>query len=160
MHDNISEIVQKILFLVVGIGLTVTFLYFGTDLFDSKMEQATEMNSETDDLIANVRDGKFTRYEDAEVSGSEVLNVIKKYKREDFGILVTIGSTTTNYCKALTGSASTGYTLGTGEGAGVIKDAKDITKPTLYINPTRNYMGEVCYDNQGNIVGLHFTLEN
>ena len=160
MHDNISEIVQKILFLVVGIGLTVTFLYFGPDLFDTKMEQANEMNSETDELIANVRDGKFTRYDDAEVSGSEVLNVIKKYKREDFGILVTIGSTTTNYCKALTGSASTGYTLGTGEGTGVIKDAKDITKPTLYINPTRNYIGEVCYDNQGNIVGLHFTLEN
>lgn len=160
MHDNMSDIVRMILIAVVSIGLTITLLYFFTDVFNSKMDQANEMNSEADDLLANVRDGKFTRYEDAEVSGSEVLNVIKKYKSEDFGVLVTIGSTTTNYCKALTGSASAGYTLGTGEGAGVIKDAKDITKPTLYINPTRNYIGEVCYDNQGNIVGLHFTLEN
>lgn len=160
MHDNMSDIVRMILIAVVSIGLTVTLLYFFTDVFDSKMGQLNEMNSESDEMVANVRDGKYTRYEDTEVSGSEVLNLIKKYKREDFGILVTIGSTTTNYCKALTGSASAGYTLGTGQGSGSLADAKDITKPTLYINPTRNYSGEVCYDNQGNIVGLHFTLEN
>ncbi|MCI7130099.1 MAG: hypothetical protein MSA09_06025 [Lachnospiraceae bacterium] len=160
MHDNMSDIVRIIIIAVVSIGLTVTLLYFFTDVFDSKMGQLNEMNSESDEMVANVRDGKYTRYEDTEVSGSEVLNLIKKYKREDFGILVTIGSTTTNYCKALTGSASAGYTLGTGQGSGSLADAKDITKPTLYINPTRNYSGEVCYDNQGNIVGLHFTLEN
>ena len=160
MHDNMSDIVRIIIIAVVSIGLTVTLLYFFTDVFDSKMGQLNEMNSESDEMVANVRDGKYTRYEDTEVSGSEVLNLIKKYKREDFGILVTIGSTTTNYCKALTGSASAGYALGTGQGSGSLADAKDITKPTLYINPTRNYSGEVCYDNQGNIVGLHFTLEN
>lgn len=160
MHDSVSEIVQKILMFAVGIGLCVAFLVFGTDTFNSKMDQANEMNSESDEMIANVRDSKYTRYEDTAVSGSEVLNLIKKYKREDFGILVTIGSTTTNYCKSLTGSASAGYTLGTGQGAGTLTDAKDITKPMMYINPTRNYTGEVCYDNQGNIVGLHFTLEN
>ena len=160
MHDNMSDIVRIIIIAAVSIGLTVTLLYFFTDVFDSKMGQLNEMNSESDEMVANVRDGKYTRYEDTEVSGSEVLNLIKKYKREDFGILVTIGSTTTNYCKALTGSASAGYTLGTGQGSGSLADAKDITKPTLYINPTRNYSGEVCYDNQGNIVGLHFTLEN
>jgi flagellar basal body P-ring protein FlgI len=43
---------------------------------------------------------------------------------------------------------------------GSIADAKDITKPTLYINPTKKFDGAVLKDAAGNIIGLHFTLNN
>lgn len=115
------------------------------------------------DLMSEIDEEEFTRYQSTSVSGSEILNLIKRYDGDDVGIIVTIvtgnTSTSTCYCKGLSctngvAAYSESATLGT------IADAKDVTKTSKYINPTKKFEGEVLRDSADNIIGLHFTLSN
>lgn len=156
-----SKAVQNFLMFLAGLGATVLFIVFAwskIQVFQSQSEQQVE---ESLTVLSEIENEKFNRYQDATVSGSEVLNLIKRYDDGEIGIIVTIStgstSTSTCYCKGLSctngvASYSSSVTLGT------VADAKDVTKTTKYINPTKKFKGEVLEDAAGNIVGLHFTL--
>lgn len=133
------------------------------NIFKNARSGLTNQSDKTFEVISEIENEEFTRYQDTNVSGSEVLNLIKRYDGSNVGIIVTIAtgntSSSTCYCKGLSCSNgvaaySDSVTLGT------VPDAKDVTKTAKYINPTKQFSGEVLQDSAGNIVGLHFTLKN
>lgn len=138
-------------------------ILIGWNIFKPASSALTTQAGKTMEIVNEIENEEFTRYQDTNVSGSEVLNLIKRYDGSNIGIIVTIAtgntSTSTCYCKGLSCSNgvaaySDSVTLGT------VPDAKDVTKTAKYINPTKQFSGEVLQDSAGNIVGLHFTLKN
>ena len=102
-------------------------------------------------LNAEFAESDKTIYDGVTVSGSEVLNVIKKYQGKSFGILVRTNKIETYYgvvfnpdSGALTGQAGKAYT--------------DAINPVNdhYINPYGNFKGRVVRDANNVIVGLVF----
>lgn len=156
-----SKSLQNFLELVAGIGAIVIFIVLAWAGIQVYQNHAQKQMDKGATVMAEIDNEEFNRYQDASVSGSEILNLIKRYDGSNTGIIVTITasgtSTSTCYCKGLSctnGVAS--YSDSTSLGS--IADAKDVTKTSKYINPTKKFMGEVLKDSAGNIIGLHFTL--
>lgn len=158
-----GKTLQNFMMLLAGIGAVVIFIVLAWAGIQVYLSQTQEQLDKGATVLAEINNDEFTRYQDASVSGSEVLNLIKRYDGSNTGIIVTISaggtSTSTCYCKGLSctngvASFSDSTTLGT------ITDAKDVTKTSKYINPTKKFTGEVLKDAAGNIIGLHFTLAN
>lgn len=160
MEDNPTT--RMILF-AVGLGICFLTALFAYKSWKAAQSHAQNQVDKAFDVMSEIENDEYNRYQDASVSGSEVLNLIKRYDGKDIGIIVTIstGNTTTStcYCKGLSctngvASYNDATTLGS------ITDAKDVTKTSKYINPTKTFLGEVLMDSAENIVGLHFTLNN
>lgn len=158
-----SDTIKKALEGAAIIGVAALLIITLWAMFKPANDKLSKQAEKTFEVISEIENEEFTRYQDADVSGSEVLNLIKRYDGGNVGIIITIAtgntSTSTCYCKGLScsngvASYSDGVTLGT------VTDAKDVTKPTKYINPTKKFTGEVLKDAAGNIIGLHFTLNN
>lgn len=158
-----SKAMQNFLMLVAGIGATVIFIVFAWAGIQSYQSNAQKQMDKGATVMAEIDNEEFNRYQDTSVSGSEVLNLIKRYDGSNTGIIVTIASggtsTSTCYCKGL--SCANGVaSYNDSTSLGTIADAKDVTKTSKYINPTKKFTGEVLKDAAGNIVGLHFTLSD
>lgn len=154
-----SDILQKVIFIVAGVVLAVTLVFFVYTNFMKGRDSAQGVIEQNDKMVNDLVNDRVLRYDGATVTGSEVINLITSYRSQSFGIIVTIGSTHTNYCMSISGSDASGWTLGSNPGAGTLENARDISKTNEYINPTSNFKGAVLYDTNGNPVGLHFTLQ-
>ena len=93
-------------------------------------------------------------YDGTEVSGSEVLNVIRKFSDETFGIQVVTSKKKESYFYIYRFDPATGE-LGK-KSQTDYKTAQDVTSPN-YINPTGRFEGSVVKDGNGTIIGLIFT---
>ena len=128
------------------------------------MDDGKKKMDSTNATLSALSDTEFTMYEDTNVSGSEVLNLIKRYDdKDEIAIIVTIvgasNTVSTCYCRGITyvdGVASYNDSIPLGK----ISDAKDITKTYQYINPTKQFSGTVLRDAQNNVAGLHFELNH
>lgn len=155
-----ENILQKIIFLVVVVGLTVGLCYFGYSAYKNYTNKAQTTMENSDKIINDIANEPLTRYDQSTVDGSEVKNLIRRYANENYCIWVYINGNGVNYCKASSAPGPTGSTatLSSGTGPGTIAASEDTTQPTVYINPTKNFKGNVIYDAANNIIGLKFTL--
>ena len=90
-------------------------------------------------------------YDGLKASGSEVVNVINKFKNEAISIQVTTKKGTTFYNYTL---SNDGTALG-GSGGASIKQAQEVTSAT-YINPNEQFLGVVVRDVNNTIIGIAF----
>ena len=93
-------------------------------------------------------------YENTEVSGSEVINVIRKFSDEMIGIKVQTKKNTSYYI----------YQFSDADGS--LKNASSLDYKTAqnavsanYINPTGRFLGSVVRDANGTITGLSFVQQ-
>ena len=90
-------------------------------------------------------------YDGTEVSGSEVLNVIRKFSDETMGILVQTNKNKTYY--------NYNFDVDKGELGKALdnsyKNAQDMASDK-YINPTARFQGSIVKDVNGTIIGIVF----
>ena len=133
---------------------------------NSQQDAGNRALSQTEQMNTALDESKYTVYDGATVTGSQVLSAIKTFKGGEVGVAVdnSGGGTYTCYVRVLDGvsASETTATLGAAQSdsdyATAVKDAKDKTKSDKYITPAAQYTGSVLRDaNNGAIVGLKFT---
>lgn len=139
--------------LILAAGTIITCLIISLGFFIAReaKDSASTGAGQISKLNAEFLENDKVIYDATEVSGSEVINAIRKFKNEAMGITVVTKKTTThyNYCVdeekgTLADSDTKEYNAGTGA-----NDSK-------FINPTARFMGRVIRDINGTIIGIKF----
>ncbi len=141
----------KGLMLAAGIIITCVVISLGFIIAREAKDTASGGVDQINMLNAEFAESDKTLYDGATVSGSEVLNVIKKYQGANIGILVKTNKI--EACYGVTFNEATGAQ--TGQTGKSYADALDPTSDQ-YINPYGNFKGKVVRDANNVIVGLVF----
>ena len=112
-------------------------------------ESGNSALTDSNSVITQMDEAKYTQYDAAVVTGSEVVNVIKLHANDKIYVGVNIGGSQTNYI----------YSDATFTAAGAsLAAARDKANTSVYINPNSKFTGQVVRDaNTSAIVGLVFT---
>lgn len=144
----------KGLMLAAGTIITCIIISLGFFIAREAKDTAAAGAGQINSLNAEFSENARTIYDGTEVSGSEVLNVIRKFQGEAIGIMVETMKDTTFY----------GYTYD--EETGELKkesniDYKSAQKETNsnYINPIGRFMGAIVRDVNGTITGIEFVQQ-
>lgn len=147
--------------LLLAAGTVITCLVIGLGFYIARESRDTASKSagQISKLNAEFSESDKVMYDNIPVSGTEVINVINKFKNDDMGIIVnTKKSKNIQFNHNLTESNNNGvvtYKLG-GAAPTKVKDAQDINNPS-HINPNGQFIGQVLRDDNYVIVGLQFT---
>lgn len=137
------KIAAAVVITILIIGIAFTIYNKSKSTTDSAMNQM-------DNLTTTLNESDFTQYDGATVTGTDVLNVINKYRNDILCVTVDNGRTETEYIYNSTLSAVS---------TNNIADAKDRSNLNKYINPNASFVGEVIRDEQtGTIIGLKFSI--
>ena len=144
----------KGLMLAAGIIITCIIISLGFYIAREASDTASSGTGQINELQAEFADTSKTMYENTEVSGSEVINVIRKFSDEMIGIKVQTKKNTSYYIYqfsdtdgSLKNTSSLDY-----------KSAQNVTSSN-YINPTGRFLGTVVRDANGTITGLSFVQQ-
>lgn len=142
--------------LLLAAGVIITCIVVGLGFYIAREARDTAANStgQISKLNAEFTESDKTMYDGMNVSGSEVVNVVNKFKNDTMGIVVTTNAgSTTYYGYNLTGTVDESK-LGSKSNSNV-KDAQKITNEN-YINPNAQFSCTVLRDKNRAIVGLKF----
>ena len=149
--------------LLVGAGTVITCIVISLGFYLTRgaRDTATSGFSQISKLNAEFNESDKSLYDGLSVSGSEVLNVINKYKNEDFGVIVeTKSNDEVHYIYELYKTETVDtifYDLGD-KSFEKVSEAKIVTHDN-YINQSAQFKGEVLRDSNNVIIGLRFTQE-
>ena len=140
--------------LVLAAGTIITCIVIGLGFYIAREARDTASSGagQINKLNAEFSDTSKTMYEGTEVSGSEVLNVIRKFQDEAVGILVKTNKASTYYIYK--------FDAASGELQGKTTEDYKVAQNELsnsYINPNGRFEGGVVRDSNGTITGLTFT---
>lgn len=144
----------KGLMLAAGIIITCIIISLGFYIAREASDTASSGTGQIHQLQAEFADTSKTMYENTEVSGSEVINVIRKFSDEMIGIKVQTKKNTSFYIYQFNESDGS-------LGAVSTNDVKRAQTPSNagYINPTGRFLGAVVRDVNGTITGLSFVQQ-
>lgn len=144
----------KGLMLAAGIIITCIIISLGFYIAREASDTASSGTGQINELQVEFADTSKTMYENTEVSGSEVINVIRKFSDEMIGIKVQTKKNTSYYIYQFSdadGSLKQASTLD-------YKSAQNASAEN-YINPTGRFLGAVVRDANGTITGLCFVQQ-
>ena len=144
----------KGLMLAAGIIITCIIISLGFYIAREASDTASSGTGQINELQAEFADTSKTMYENTEVSGSEVINVIRKFSDEMIGVKVQTKKNTSYYI----------YQFDDSDGS--LKNASSLDYKSAqnaasanYINPTGRFLGAVVRDANGTITGLSFVQQ-
>lgn len=144
----------KGLMLAAGIIITCIIISLGFYIASEASDTASSGTGQINELQAEFADTSKTMYENTEVSGSEVINVIRKFSDEMIGVKVQTKKNTSYYIYQFNDSD------------GTLKNASSLDYKSAqnavsanYINPTGRFLGAVVRDANGTITGLSFVQQ-
>lgn len=140
--------------LAAGVIISCIIISLGFYIAREAKDTAATGAGQINMLNAEFSENSKTIYEGTEVSGSEVLNVIRKFQGEVTGVLVETKKNKSYY----------GYSFdeATGDiGKESTVDYLTAKKETSsnYINPNGRFLGSVIRDINGTITGLKFVQQ-
>ena len=144
----------KGLMLAAGIIITCIIISLGFYIAREASDTASSGTGQINELQAEFADTSKTMYENTEVSGSEVINVIRKFSDEMIGVKVQTKKNTSYYIYQFNdtdGSLKNASSLD-------YKSAQNAASAN-YINPTGRFLGAVVRDANGTITGLSFVQQ-
>lgn len=156
MRDEGS--INKVMFLAAGVVIALMIIGVIFAMGNKFKDAAEKAGDKGESMLLDMLESDITVYDGNEVSGSEVLNAISKFKNEEFSVWVcTKGNAAgTYYGYNLTANGGT-YELGSASSA-KIADAKKVTN-SVYINPTAKFLGEVLLNANGAKIGVKFVQQ-
>ena len=144
----------KGLMLAAGIIITCIIISLGFYIAREASDTASSGTGQINELQAEFADTSKTMYENTEGSGSEVINVIRKFSDEMIGVKVQTKKNTSYYI----------YQFDDSDGS--LKNASSLDYKSAqnaasanYINPTGRFLGAVVRDANGTITGLSFVQQ-
>ncbi len=140
--------------LILAAGTIITCVVISLGFFISREAKETASNgaNQINKLNSEFVESDKIIYDGATVSGSEVINVIKKMKSDEIGIYVVTNKSKNYY----------GYEFDTLSGDLLKKTSSDyeeacISSNVKYINPYADFQGKVVRDKNDVITGIVFT---
>ena len=139
--------------LLLAAGTIITCVIIGLGFYIAREARDTAANGagQISKLNAEFNESDKVIYDGLRVSGSEVINVINKYKNETLSIKVATKKSVVYYNYGLSSDETA---LGS-EGGASVKLAQDRTSNT-YINPNEQFLGMVLRDANNTIIGISF----
>lgn len=143
-------------FVMLGAGLVLALVFISVVIMYSRssMEASGEVNKKIEVQNQSMLESEFTMYDATEVTGSQVINVIRKYEQENtekICIEVDNKKSVNDYVYTADLSAKSDKKA---------VDAKDKSDLTNYINPSSMFLGEVVRDEDtGTIIMVKFTKQ-
>jgi hypothetical protein len=143
----------KALMIAAAVLITIAIITLGVVVFQSGQEAASSAQRGFSDLQQEMSAVQFAAYDQKTVSGSQVVNALRKYSANpQFGVQVKTGKNTagTWYGKVVsaTGTLSAGGTI---DLSAVYDDAHND-----YVNPTGTFKSQLVYDSNRVVRGLLF----
>lgn len=145
-----------------GIFLTIALITIVVILFVSAQEATKTAQNNFSDIQQELSQASFTVYDDTTISGSQVINALRKFKdREQFGILVITGK---NKIGEWYGNI---LNISDQESSGQYGSVSGTSKTDIsnswnevydqYVNPSGKFKARVIKDNSNVVRGLIFT---
>lgn len=149
--------------LMIGAAVAITLAVITAGFFILRQGQGI-MKSSTEkisSISADIEETEFTIYDDQTVSGSEVVNVVRKYKNERIAVFVATGKDSNG---AWYNNSATGISNGDYEGSIISSSPEDFSSmidesKNEYVNPNGKFKGKVLRNANNTIIGLYFTQE-
>lgn len=142
--------------LILAAGTIITCVVISLGFFISREAKDTAANgaNQINKLNAEFSESDKTIYDGATVSGSEVINVIKRFAGEKLSIYVTTNKSEVFY----------GYSVNIHSGDILDEVYSEISSAydeenSAYINPYAYFKGEIIRDNNDVITGIFFKQE-
>jgi hypothetical protein len=145
-----------------GIFLTIALITIVVILFVSAQEATKTAQNNFSDIQTELSQASFTVYDDTTISGSQVINALRKFKdREQFGIEVKTGKNSKgqwygNVLRVSDSDSVWDYGSVIGEKIGIINNTWN-EKLNEYVNPSGKFKAQVVKDNSNVVRGLIFT---
>lgn len=144
----------KGLMMAAGIIITCIMISLGFYIAREASDTASSGTGQINELQAEFADTSKMMYDNTEVSGSEVINVIRKFGDEMLGVKVQTKKNTSFYI----------YQFNDADGSLKNSSALDyksaqVATNSNYINPTGRFLGAVVRDANGTITGLSFVQQ-
>jgi len=143
--------------IIIGAGVVITMIVVSIGFLLMRSGQSTAQNAinRLDQISSEMSESQYTMYDGMEIRGSEVVNVLRKYKDEYIGIYVKTKKSTNGvwyvYDVTLRGNEAEIGSPSTKS----ISDTMDETKDE-YINPNGVFIGSIARDENGRIAALMF----
>jgi len=111
--------------LTLGAGIVMTLVIISLAYYVTNVSAATITNGTTkiNNMSIQLQESDKTMYEGIDIQGSEVINIINKFKAEDLSVKVITKKSTIYYNRILTASDAE---LGTASNAS-IRDAQNLS---------------------------------
>ena len=140
--------------LILAAGVIITCVVVGLGFYIAREAKDTATNGAGQITMLNSEfsNNDKTIYDGITVSGSEVLNAIKKFKDEEISVKVVTSKSTTYYNYSLDTSEKNIENKSTSS----VTDAKKAASKN-YINPNGKFEGEIIRDSNDYIIGICFT---
>ncbi len=159
------ENVQKALIMGTGLMITLALVTVGVAIFVTAKDMTVIAQDNFGDVQHELANSEFVSFDETTMTGSQVLNAIRKYGSTDaFGIGVET-NTSGNvvwYNKAISSTtvdSVTVYSISTlGSAGGSISDATTVTEPE-YINPNAKFKSVLRENQNEAIIGIVFTQQ-
>lgn len=140
--------------LILAAGTIITCIVIGLGFYIAREARDTAAGGagQISKLNAEFNESDKVMYDALEVSGSEVVNVVNKFKNDDVGIKVCTKKKTTYYVNYLNDDDTSII----GSSSASIKDAQKSSSST-FINPNAQFVGEILRDVNQTIIGIAFS---
>lgn len=145
--------------ILIGAGVVITMIVVSIGFVLMRSGQSTALTTigKLDRLNTEMTESQYTMYDGMEVNGSEVVNVIRKFRNDYIGIqVITKKNSGTWYINNVT---LTDDGIGKINDSGRTGDISDLIneKSNEYVNPNGVFLGKLIRDENGTIVALTFT---
>ncbi|WP_066497525.1 hypothetical protein [Abyssisolibacter fermentans] len=145
----------KAIIIGASIAITMVIVSVGFYILRQGQDAARNTSEKISNMNTQIAESDYTMYDGLDISGSEVVNVLNKFKNQYIGIRVETGkkSTGTWYIYDVTiddDTANVGK-KSTNKISNVIDETKN-----EYINPNGRFTGKVYRDENGAISALEF----
>lgn len=154
---------QSALKVGAGLFLTIALITLVVALFISAQDATKSAQSNFSSIQQELDQTQFTVYDNTTVSGSQVINALRKFQdKGEFGVQVKTGKNTTGawYFKTVdttspVGSPGYGSIIGNAT-TGTLANALDESKAD-YVNPSGKFKAQIVKDNNNVIRGILFS---
>ena len=142
--------------LILAAGTIITCIVISLGFYISREARDTAASGagQISKLNAEFNESDKVMYDGLGVSGSEVVNVINKFKNDEFGVTVVTKKSSTDYINTVTVDSSNVAKLGSKSSASV-KDTTNVRSDT-YINQNAQFEGEALRDSNNTIIAIRF----
>ncbi|MBS5934473.1 MAG: hypothetical protein KIC94_16550 [Clostridiales bacterium] len=143
--------------LILAAGTIITCIVISLGFYISREARDTAASGagQISKLNAEFNESDKVMYDGLSVSGSEVVNVINKFKNGDIAIQVNTKKCSTYYDNVLDDKQT--EIIGTSSAS--VKSAQN-SQSNVYINPNGQFLGSIIRDVNYTIIGIIFSQVN
>ncbi|MFG3613467.1 hypothetical protein [Rummeliibacillus stabekisii] len=142
-----------------AILLTIALITLAVMVYSSSTEPAKSATSDFNNLSTELKDQKYLSYDNTTVSGSQVVNAIRRFstegKNNDLGVKIVTGQgTSTWYYNTVSNSGDT-LTTSTNSVAEI-----NNTNSNQYVNPSGTFKANIVRDSNQVIRAIEFVQQS